>query len=139
MTLGKTNDANNHFTGMLWTFGGKLQNDDGSLAVKEGDDAWIKTLDTIQADVQRRQDHPARLDQLGRRRQQHGVPERAARHDVEPDQRLQLAASRTSRTWPRRTKFYSYPAGRPARSARSMSGARACSRTARAPKAPRSC
>jgi ABC-type glycerol-3-phosphate transport system substrate-binding protein len=48
MTLGKTNDVNNHFTGMLWTFGGKLQNEDGSLAVKEGDDAWVKTLDTIQ-------------------------------------------------------------------------------------------
>jgi multiple sugar transport system substrate-binding protein len=47
LTLGKTNDTNNHFTGMLWTFGGKLQNEDGSLAVKEGDEAWIKTLDMI--------------------------------------------------------------------------------------------
>jgi len=48
-TLGKTNDANNHFTGVLWTFGGKLQNDDGSLAVKEGDEAWIKTMDLLAA------------------------------------------------------------------------------------------
>jgi multiple sugar transport system substrate-binding protein len=46
-TLGRTNDANNHFIGVLWTFGGKLQNDDGTLAVKEGDDAWIQTLDHI--------------------------------------------------------------------------------------------
>jgi len=48
MTLGKTNDSNNHFTGMLWTYGGKLQNEDGTLAVKEGDEAWIKTLETLQ-------------------------------------------------------------------------------------------
>jgi len=48
MTLGKTNDTNNHFTGMLWTYGGKLQNEDGTLAVKPGDEAWIKTLETIQ-------------------------------------------------------------------------------------------
>jgi multiple sugar transport system substrate-binding protein len=46
-TLGRTNDANNHFIGVLWTFGGKLQNDDGTLAVKENDDAWIQTLDHI--------------------------------------------------------------------------------------------
>jgi multiple sugar transport system substrate-binding protein len=48
MTLGKTNDTNNHFTGMLWTFGGKLQNEDGSLAVRPGDETWIKTLEMIQ-------------------------------------------------------------------------------------------
>jgi multiple sugar transport system substrate-binding protein len=48
MTLGSTNDTNNHFTGVLWTFGGKLQNDDGSLAVKPGDENWINTLTTIQ-------------------------------------------------------------------------------------------
>ena len=49
MTLGKVNDSNNHFTGMLWTFGGKIQNEDGSSAAKAGDEAWIKTLDTTLA------------------------------------------------------------------------------------------
>jgi multiple sugar transport system substrate-binding protein len=48
MTLGKVNDSNNHFIGMLWTFGGKLQNDDGSLAAKAGDEPWIKTLELVQ-------------------------------------------------------------------------------------------
>lgn len=43
-TMGKTNDANNHFIGALWTFGGKLQNDDGSFALKPKDDAAIATL-----------------------------------------------------------------------------------------------
>jgi multiple sugar transport system substrate-binding protein len=43
-TLGRTNDANNHFIGLLWTFGGKLQNDDGTLAAKAGDDAWTNAL-----------------------------------------------------------------------------------------------
>jgi multiple sugar transport system substrate-binding protein len=47
MTLGKVNDSNNHFTGMVWTFGGKLQNDDGSFAVKANDEAWLKSLDLI--------------------------------------------------------------------------------------------
>jgi multiple sugar transport system substrate-binding protein len=47
ITLGKTNDTNNHLTGMVWTHGGKLQNEDGSFAVKAGDEAWIKTLDLI--------------------------------------------------------------------------------------------
>jgi len=47
MTLGRTNDTNNHFIGMLWTLGGKLQNEDGSLAVKAGDEAWIKTIDLL--------------------------------------------------------------------------------------------
>ncbi|MGE3268230.1 MAG: ABC transporter substrate-binding protein [Chloroflexota bacterium] len=47
MTLGKVNDTNNHFIGMLWTMGGKLQNEDGTLAVKEGDEAWTKTLDQV--------------------------------------------------------------------------------------------
>src|SRR5262249_10144326 len=48
-TLGRTNDTNNHFTGVLWTFGGKLQNEDGTLAVKAGDEAWIKTIELIAA------------------------------------------------------------------------------------------
>jgi len=48
MTLGKDNDTNNHFTGMVWTFGGKLQNDDGSFAVKPNDEAWVKTLELVQ-------------------------------------------------------------------------------------------
>jgi len=48
-TAGKCNDTNNHFIGMLWTFGGKLQNEDGTLAVKEGDEAWIKCLETLSA------------------------------------------------------------------------------------------
>lgn len=48
-TAGKCNDANNHFIGMLWTFGGKLQNEDGTLAVKEGDETWVKTLEALSA------------------------------------------------------------------------------------------
>lgn len=47
-TLGRINDTNNHFTGVLWTFGGKLQNEDGTLAVKEGDAAWIQTIELLQ-------------------------------------------------------------------------------------------
>jgi ABC-type glycerol-3-phosphate transport system substrate-binding protein len=47
MTLGKIDDTNNHLLGMVWTFGGKIQNDDGSLAVKANDEAWLKTLDLI--------------------------------------------------------------------------------------------
>jgi multiple sugar transport system substrate-binding protein len=47
LTLGKIDDTNNHVLGMIWTHGGKLQNDDGTLAVKAGDEAWIKTLDLI--------------------------------------------------------------------------------------------
>ena len=47
MTLGKINDTNNHVLGMIWTYGGKLQNDDGTLAVKAGDEGWIKTLELI--------------------------------------------------------------------------------------------
>lgn len=49
MTLGKTNDTNNHVTGMAWTFGAALQNEDGSLAVKAGDKGWIETFKVIQA------------------------------------------------------------------------------------------
>ncbi|MDP8923332.1 MAG: ABC transporter substrate-binding protein [Chloroflexota bacterium] len=49
MTLGRIDDTNNHFLGMLWTFGGKLQNDDGTLAVKEGDESWVKTLELVNA------------------------------------------------------------------------------------------
>jgi multiple sugar transport system substrate-binding protein len=49
MTLGKINDTNNHVLGMVWTFGGQLQNEDGSLGVKAGDKAWIQTLEVIQA------------------------------------------------------------------------------------------
>jgi multiple sugar transport system substrate-binding protein len=48
-TLGRINDTNNHFLGALWTFGGKLQNEDGTLAVKAGDEAWIKTLELLAA------------------------------------------------------------------------------------------
>jgi multiple sugar transport system substrate-binding protein len=48
-TLGRTNDANNHFIGLLWTFGGKLQNDDGTLAAKSGDEAWTNTLALLDA------------------------------------------------------------------------------------------
>ncbi len=48
MTLGRINDANNHFLGMVWTFGGKLQNEDGSLGVKADDKAWLDTLALIQ-------------------------------------------------------------------------------------------
>jgi ABC-type glycerol-3-phosphate transport system substrate-binding protein len=47
MTLGKINDTNNHFIGMLWTNGGKIQNDDGTLAAKAGDEPWIKTLELV--------------------------------------------------------------------------------------------
>jgi ABC-type glycerol-3-phosphate transport system substrate-binding protein len=49
MTLGKIDDTNNHFLGMVWTHGGKIQNDDGSLAVKAGDEPWIKTLELVDA------------------------------------------------------------------------------------------
>jgi multiple sugar transport system substrate-binding protein len=49
MTLGKINDTNNHVLGMIWTYGGKLQNDDGSLAVKAGEESWVKTLELIDA------------------------------------------------------------------------------------------
>ena len=49
MTLGKINDTNNHVTAMAWTYGGKLQNEDGSWAVKAGDKAWLDTLGLIQA------------------------------------------------------------------------------------------
>ena len=48
-TLGRINDTNNHFLGVLWTFGGKLQNEDGSLGVKAGDENWIKALELIAA------------------------------------------------------------------------------------------
>jgi multiple sugar transport system substrate-binding protein len=48
-TLGRINDTNNHFLGILWTYGGKLQNEDGSLAVKAGDEAWIKTIELLGA------------------------------------------------------------------------------------------
>jgi multiple sugar transport system substrate-binding protein len=48
MTLGKTNDTNNHVIGMVWTFGGKLQNEDGTLAVTANDKAWLDTLALIQ-------------------------------------------------------------------------------------------
>jgi len=47
MTLGRTNDTNNHFLGTLWTFGGKLQNDDGSLAVDARNSAWLETLSLV--------------------------------------------------------------------------------------------
>jgi multiple sugar transport system substrate-binding protein len=43
-TLGKIDDANNHFIAALWTYGGKLQNDDGSFALKANDPAAIAVL-----------------------------------------------------------------------------------------------
>ncbi|MCC6628312.1 MAG: extracellular solute-binding protein [Chloroflexi bacterium] len=49
MTLGKINDTNNHVTAMAWTYGGKLQNEDGTWAVKAGDKGWLETLAVIQA------------------------------------------------------------------------------------------
>ena len=49
MTLGKINDTNNHVLGMIWTYGGKIQNDDGTLAVKENDETWLEPLRLIQA------------------------------------------------------------------------------------------
>jgi len=48
-TLGRTNDANNHFIGLLWTFGGKLQNEDGSLGVKAGEESWVNALTLLGA------------------------------------------------------------------------------------------
>jgi multiple sugar transport system substrate-binding protein len=48
MTLGRINDTNNHTLGMVWTFGGKLQNEDGSLAVTADDKAWLDCLALIQ-------------------------------------------------------------------------------------------
>ena len=47
-TMGKTNDTNNHFIGTLWTFGGKLQNEDGSFGLKANDDAALAVLDLAQ-------------------------------------------------------------------------------------------
>ncbi len=43
-TMGKANDANNHFIAALWTFGGKLQNDDGTFALKANDPAALAAL-----------------------------------------------------------------------------------------------
>jgi len=47
MTLGRINDTNNHVLGMVWTFGGQLQNEDGTLAVTPDDQAWLDTLGLI--------------------------------------------------------------------------------------------
>jgi len=44
-TMGTTADCNNHFLGTLWTFGGQLQNPDGTFGVKEKDPAWLETLE----------------------------------------------------------------------------------------------
>jgi ABC-type glycerol-3-phosphate transport system substrate-binding protein len=49
MTLGKINDTNNHVIAMVWTFGGQLQNEDGSFGVKAGEKAWVDALGLIQA------------------------------------------------------------------------------------------
>ncbi|MCS7051423.1 MAG: substrate-binding domain-containing protein, partial [Thermomicrobium sp.] len=49
MTLSRINDTNNHTLGMVWTFGGKLQNEDGSLAVTANDKAWLDCLALIRA------------------------------------------------------------------------------------------
>lgn len=48
-TLGKTNDTNNHFIAMLWTFGGALQTEDGKLAAQPNDKGWIETLKLTKA------------------------------------------------------------------------------------------
>jgi multiple sugar transport system substrate-binding protein len=47
-TMGKTNDTNNHFIGTLWTYGGKLQNEDGTFGLKANDDAALAVLDLAQ-------------------------------------------------------------------------------------------
>lgn len=47
-TMGKIDDANNHFIGTLWTFGGKLQNEDGTFGLKANDDAALAVLDLAQ-------------------------------------------------------------------------------------------
>ena len=44
-TMGKIDDANNHFIGTLWTYGGKLQNEDGTFGLKANDDAALAVLD----------------------------------------------------------------------------------------------
>ncbi len=43
-TLGKTDDTNNHFIAMLWTFGGQLQTEDGKFAATAADKGWLETL-----------------------------------------------------------------------------------------------
>lgn len=47
-TMGKTNDTNNLFIGALWTYGGKLQNEDGTFGLKANDDAALAVLDLAQ-------------------------------------------------------------------------------------------
>lgn len=47
-TMGKIDDANNHFIGTLWTYGGKLQNEDGRFGLKANDDAALAVLDLAQ-------------------------------------------------------------------------------------------
>jgi len=44
-TMGKTNDTNNLFIGTLWTYGGKLQNEDGTFGLKANDEAALAVLD----------------------------------------------------------------------------------------------
>lgn len=44
-TMGKIDDTNNHFIGTLWTYGGKLQNEDGTFGLKANDDAALAVLD----------------------------------------------------------------------------------------------
>jgi multiple sugar transport system substrate-binding protein len=47
-TMGKTNDTNNMFIGTLWTFGGKLQNEDGTFGLKANDEAALAVLNLAQ-------------------------------------------------------------------------------------------
>jgi multiple sugar transport system substrate-binding protein len=47
-TMGKTNDTNNLFIGTLWTFGGKLQNEDGTFGLQANDEAALAVLDLAQ-------------------------------------------------------------------------------------------
>ena len=48
-TLGKTNDTNNHFIALLWTFGGQLQTEDGKFAATAGDKSWLEALKITKA------------------------------------------------------------------------------------------
>jgi multiple sugar transport system substrate-binding protein len=46
--LGPCQDTNHSFAEIVWTFGGKLQNADGTLAVKDNDDAVLAALDLLE-------------------------------------------------------------------------------------------
>jgi ABC-type glycerol-3-phosphate transport system substrate-binding protein len=46
--LGPCQDANHSFAEIVWTMGGKLQNDDNTLAVKENDEPFLAALDLLE-------------------------------------------------------------------------------------------